>query len=142
MKTSPRATSSPRHAGRFEPGSNRAVAFNLAGGGGAWLLHLLLSYVAAEFGCLAGLGQVKVAGLTVVAWLLLTLTVVMLAVASAAVVVSWQLGRHRPGDDTTRLAEARQAQRFSGRLGLVANSVFMLIIAIQSVPIFYFWRGC
>lgn len=120
-----------------------AVWFNLVGGGAAWMLHLLLAYVIAEFGCLSGLGEVHLAGLTAVAWLLIGTSALALALASAATATSIRIGQHLQGPHSAKMKTADlEATAFSGRLGLISNIVFTVVILVQSVPIFFYLREC
>lgn len=123
-------------------GANRgAVWFALLGGGVAWTLHLLLAYAVAEFGCLSGLGEKQLGGLTLVAWLLLGVTAGALALAAAATLVAAGI-RRRSREPSEVQTEPACTLAFSGRLALATNVVFTLVIAVQSVPIFYFLRSC
>lgn len=104
------------------------LRFALLGGGVAWLLHLLLVYLIAEFGTLSGLAHHQWgAGLGVVSWLLLGCSAVMLSLAVVAIVVARAL-----------LRTSREPLRFCARLGLASNVAFSIIIAVQTIPIFYF----
>lgn len=111
--------------------------FGLVGGGVAWLLHLLLAYVVAEFGCLSGLGERHLGNWSLVTWLLLAVSAGALGLALAATLVSWRGFRR-----AVHGSESDRARRFSARLGFISNVVFTAIVAVQSVPIFYFLRSC
>ena len=110
------------------------LRFVLLGGAVAWTLHLLLAYVIAEFGVLSGLVELSWVGLDAVSWLLLGWSAAMLALAGVAVWVSWRL-RAEESDD-----EAARTVRFCARFGRAANLAFLVIIAVESVPIFFFLR--
>lgn len=119
--------------------SRWTIRFVLLGGAVAWLLHLVFSYVIAEFGVLSGLVNVRWGGFDAVSWLLLFLSGTMFTLAAAAIVVSL---RHR-----TRFSRALAAQdenlrtvQFCARFGVETNLVFLVIIAVQTIPIFYFVR--
>jgi hypothetical protein len=123
------------------PVSRMALRFGMVGGGVAWTLHLLLSYVVAEFGCLAGLGEVRFLGLTVVAWLLLGVTLAVLALGGMAAMVSWRSQRILEGH-VTEGPDDLAGEKFMARTGFVTNVAFLAIIAVQAIPIFYFLRAC
>lgn len=123
------------------PVSRLALRFAMLGGGIAWLSHLILAYVIAEFGCVGGWGEVHVAGLPVVTWLLLAMTVLTLGLAVAATAVAWR-SRRRLLRLRGERTESREAEDFSSRFGLITDAFFVVIIAVQSVPIFYFWSTC
>jgi hypothetical protein len=114
--------------------------FGMWGGGVAWLLHLLLVYVIAEFGCISGLGEVRAAGITVVAWLLLGASLLTLALGGGAVLAAI---RNRKGAKAAgQSAPADDAELFLARAGLITSGVFWGIIFVQSIPIFFFLKDC
>lgn len=118
------------------------LIFGLLGGAVAWLLHLLLAYLIAEFGCLLGYGEVMWGGVSLVAWTLLVMSALILALAGVATAVSYikweELGLGSAGEGT----EKRSAQLFLARTALITNFLFLLIILAQTVPIFYYLREC
>lgn len=116
--------------------SRLTLRFMLLGGGAAWTAHLLLAYAIAEFGVLSGFADNRWAGLDAVSWLLIALSVAMLALAGIATWLSWHVS---PKDD--RNNEAASTVRFCVRFARASNVTFLAIIAAQSVPIFYFLRG-
>ena len=121
--------------------SRRSLRFALLGGGVAWLAHLVLAYAIAEFGCIAGLGHVHWAGLSVVSWMLLVMTLLTLGLALAATAVAWR-NRRRLLREWGHRSESHEAEDFTARLALVSNAVFVGVIVVQSVPIFYYLREC
>ena len=130
---------------RAEPDSlpvRRGVLwFALLGGGVAWTLQLLLAYAVSEFGCLSGMGATSVAGLTLIAWLLIAVSVGALALAASAALTAAGI-RRRLRESRRDDAEAVRTAAFSGDLALVTNLVFILVILAQSVPIVFFLRTC
>lgn len=123
------------------PISPLALWFSLMGGALAWLAHFLIAYVIAEWGCLAGLGEVRWLGLTIVAWLLIALSVAMLLASIAAAVVAYRCSRRAPEHG----AHSIGAPGFAGfmtRTGFIMNVLFALIIAVESIPIVYYWNHC
>ncbi len=122
--------------------TNIGVGFNLIGGGVAWLLHLLLAYLIAEFGCLRGWGDLHLMGITLVAWLVLFISVLTLGLAGVAIFISWRTGaklRSVPGDGEDIGARAKG---FTARAGLITNGLFFFVILVESIPILYFLRVC
>jgi len=103
----------------------------LWGGGVAWLLHFLAIWICAEFGCISGLGVPGMLGISRVAWLVLVLTVVFLMPAGLAFYASWRWCPRQPGPGT-----------FVSHCGMAANASFMLVIAVQSLPVFFHLRSC
>lgn len=123
------------------PQVNRALVwFVLLGGATAWTLHLLLAYAVAEFGCLSGMGETRVGGLTLVAWMLLGVSVLAAGIAGVAIVVSLRFHRRLRAAEVG--GEGERATAFSVRLGLISNVVFAGVIIVQTIPIFYYLREC
>lgn len=138
----PASASRRRASGPEASAAVRArVWFALLGGGSAWMLHLLLAYAISEFGCLAGFGARHIGGLSAVAWLLLAASALALAIALGATLIARRI-RRQALQPSRAATEGAQALAFGGQLAFVTNLVFSLVIAVQSVPIFYFLRSC
>jgi hypothetical protein len=124
------------------PSVNRwALYFGLVGGPIAWLIHLLVAYVVAEFGCLTPFRDVSYAGITAIAWIILGVTVLTLLAALAATYTAYRLDLVlevdlRGGTDTP-LSRAHLA-----RLGIITSGIFAFIIIAETIPVFYFLRSC
>lgn len=105
----------------------------LWGGGVAWAIHFMVAWSIAEFGCL---GETRETtddrGVSILAWAILGVTMVCLALAAWATLASWRRAR-----------AAREAETgFVGRAGLIANPLFMFIILVQTVPVFFHLNDC
>jgi hypothetical protein len=107
----------------------------LLGGAVAWTLHLVFAYVIAEFGILSGFVERQWAGLDAVSWLLIGWSAAMLALAASAVRAAGSLP-----DDAGHGDETDRTVRFCAGFGRASNLVFLVIIAVQTIPIFYFLR--
>jgi hypothetical protein len=103
----------------------------LWGGGAAWLLHFIAIWICAEFGCISGLGRPGPLGISLVAWLVLAFTGIFIMLGNLALYNSWRLCHHK-----------HALERFVARCGLVLNAMFLLIIAVQSVPVFFYLKSC
>ena len=117
--------------------------FALLGGAAAWAGHLLIAYAVAEFGCVAGLGHRGIAGaggVTVLSGLLIGVSAIMTAAAAAALIVSRRLPGHVPSDSPA--TDDRATREFVARFGVIANGVFLLVIVVESLPIFFYWGRC
>ncbi len=108
------------------PVSRWTLRFCLLGGGIAWTLHLVGAWAIAEFGILGGFAGVNT--------LILVLSAAMLLAAGAATLVSAHV-RRAAGPENH---EDARTVAFCGRFGIVTNAVFTVIIAAQTVPVFYF----
>jgi len=129
-----------RFAANKNPVGRWELRFAILGGGIAWTLHLLLAYVVAEFGCIAGLGQVSFLGLNVVSWLLFLVTIPTLGMGLAATYVSWRC--HSKAEKALAAQADLAGENFVAYTGLISNLIFVFIIVVQTIPIFYFLREC
>jgi hypothetical protein len=120
------------------PINRSKLGFALFGGALAWMMHLMLAYAAAEFGCSSHLGGRDYRGISIVAWLELILTGVTSVVAGAATGVAH--GLHR----TLRTSHGEESatQRKAAWVGLISSGAFLFIILFESIPIFFYLRGC
>ena len=119
------------------------MAFALLGGAVAWTGHLMISYAVAEFGCVAGLGQRHVLGVTIVSWMLLGVSVLFTAIAAAALVVSYRIREPAsPRPTSSPDPDDRSTREFTASFGLIVNGLFLFIVLVQSVPVFYYWGRC
>jgi hypothetical protein len=114
--------------------------FGLLGGGIAWLLHFLSSYVIAEFGCVSNWGQNKYLGVTMLAWLLLGVSAFATGLAAFATFVAYRakqrLGELEHSDGQTSSAV------YMARAGYITSGVFLFVIIVESIPIFFFLQSC
>lgn len=113
----------------------RARRFALWGAALAWLVHLLGCYAIAEFGCLSGLHRVRYGGVTLVAWMLIGLTLAALSAAIAGCLTAGRTLRDPALADTGM-------ERYLTRVGLWMSGFFTLIIVAQSLPIRYYMYDC
>ncbi|MFA9477386.1 hypothetical protein ACERK3_03655 [Phycisphaerales bacterium AB-hyl4] len=127
----------PHTTTRTTPGS-LLTAFAILGGALAWLSHLLLAYLIAEFGCLTALRHPMLFQLTGVAWGILLVSGLTFAVAVASIFAAHRL--HRVLTDTGHAPQANL--RFLARFGRISNLLFAFVIVFQSVPIFFYLGAC
>jgi hypothetical protein len=125
----------------------RTLWFGVLGGALAWLIHLMGAYVIAEFGCVSGYGHHLVLGLSVVAWMVVALTVAMLLVALAAALVGYRslqpLANDQGPDDPLSPGSPDQEGRvYTARVGAIMSGLFAFVILFESVPILYYLHGC
>jgi hypothetical protein len=116
------------------PGHRLLIWTSLWGGGVAWLLHLAAAWILSEFGCLGRLAQPGPRDISWVAWSILGVTVLCLALGAFSVWTSYLCAREP--------AAIPQTTRLVSRYGLAANPIFMLIITTQAIPVFYYLRDC
>jgi len=121
--------------------SRPALWFTLWSGAVAWLLHLLLVYGIAEFGCGSGLGDRHVLGISVVAWLLLAVTLATMVLAVAATVVGFRSALQSREVEPDLSAE-HHARLFTARAGAITSGLFAVVIVVQGIPIFFFMKDC
>jgi len=116
--------------------------FGVLGGAIAWLLHLLLAYGIAEFGCVSSWGERHWLGISLVAWLEALLSVSMLILC----LFSWRIARRNSQILLRESGPSEQAGHaarvFMARSGELSGGLFGLIIAVQSIPFVFYWNGC
>jgi hypothetical protein len=120
--------------------------FGLIGGAMAWLLHLIAASIIAEWGCVSGLYQRELWGMTAVTWLLVIVSVLMSLLAVAATWSAYWVDRvYREAEASERpdsTAETHATDVYMARVGLWSSALFVFIIIAQCVPIFFFLREC
>jgi hypothetical protein len=119
----------------------RALWFGLLGGGVAWLIHFLAAYIIAEFGCISGWGKGTFMGVTGLAWLLLGVSAVMLGLCTWSVLIARRCLRDlrkAPFADRARV----QSRIFMARAGFISGAIFVLIILVETLPIFFYLQRC
>ncbi|MFN7138969.1 MAG: hypothetical protein ACK4UN_06500 [Limisphaerales bacterium] len=120
--------------------SRKALWFGLLGGATAWMVQLFLVWAIAEFGCVAGLGEIKWMGITVVSWMAIVASLLMLVIGIVSTWVAYRSrNRIRAATDWNDMNEAAA---FMANTGFITSGIFVLIIIIQSVPILFFLRHC
>lgn len=130
----------PLHRHGFNRGS---LWFGLLGGGVAWTGHLLSAYLIGEFGCVSGLGERYVGGVTVVAWLIIAASFAALLFAGSAAFIAYR-NRERLSREPqpNQVKEGSEPELEMARTGLIASAWFFVIIAVETIPIFYYLRHC
>lgn len=123
-------------------GTDLWLWFGVLGGAIAWLIHLLLSYAIAEFGCVSPFRETRLWGLSGVAWLESAASVLSVTLAMAAVVVAQRNKRYIPDDADVVQFESSDPRAFMARSGVLASALFLFIILVQTLPIFYYLRNC
>ncbi len=123
-----------QHPGSAPPDRSWPLGFGMLGGAVAWTVHLIVAALVAEWGCLGGWGHYQAAGINLVAWIILAVSLVMLVVAALATGVAWRLAhqlRDQPGN-----------AEFLASTGAKTSGLFVFIIAAQSLPIAFYLSTC
>lgn len=118
-----------------------ALWFSLLGGGLAWLLHLLLTYGLAEFGCVSGWPDFTFLGMTGLDWLLLGASALSIGLAGVSIWVSYRVEKYLEPFQTEG-PDWPTPEHHVAKVGRVANLLFILIIFVQTIPIFFFLNEC
>ena len=116
--------------------------FSMLGGGMAWLLHLLLAWIFSEFGCISGLGDRNWAGLSMVAWSIILITVITSGIAFFATFTSAKAGERLKWATGDAAPIAEENQGFIARFSFIMNAIFLFIILMQAIPIIFHLRAC
>lgn len=122
---------------RTEPAPS-VLAFGWLGGAAAWLVHLLAAYALGEFGCLSELARVRWLGISAIAWLLVTVTLAMLAVALGATWLAYRADRRLDAG----VEDKTSSRRYLARSGWITSGVFAFIIAVEALPVLFLLASC
>jgi hypothetical protein len=122
----------------LEPVWRRWFAF--LGGGIAWTLHLLSIYAIGEFGCVGGWDRFAWAGISLVAWMIISISVLLLVVALSACLIGYQ-GKMRDARQPSTVAE-NEGGVFLSSYGFLLSGLFALIILVETLPVFAYLGGC
>lgn len=114
--------------------------FGMFGGILAWTAHLMGAYLIGEFGCVGDKPHAMFAGLPVVTWLALGLTVLTFGAACAATWVAYRSGQKLDTDPANPDPELPKPSLANA--GLYLSGVSAFIILIESIPILYYFRDC
>jgi heme/copper-type cytochrome/quinol oxidase subunit 2 len=121
------------------PVSRPLLWISFFGGAVLWFVHFLLIWAIAEFGCLAGWQATTLLGITLVFWLILAVSIVIIAVTAYLTLVSY---RARVAFAEPEEPELRGADHYMTRGGLWANLLFLAVIVVQTAPAFFFIQHC
>lgn len=115
----------------------RSLGIALLGAPIAWTLHFLLSWAIAEWSGLTGTLTATFLGVTGRAWLLIGVSAAAIAAAIASTFIAhWCVRSLKPLD-----AQAQgTAAWFVARTGVVNGYIFTFVVAVESVPIFFYLR--
>jgi hypothetical protein len=120
--------------------TRRMLWLGLWGGGVAWLAHLLLCWVIAEFGCISLFRQYYLLGLTGISWLIFLVSGLAVLGAAYPTVLAWRV--------ETRLRQSGKVEGedandlFVARAGWITSGLFLLVIVVQIIPIFFYLKEC
>lgn len=114
--------------------------FAFLGGGIAWTFHLLAIYAIGEFGCVSGFDEKMYGGISAVAWLLIIVSIISLTPAVTATIVGYR--DTKSDGKQSGSSEEDEGGRYLSRFGWPLNALFVLIIFVESLPVFAYLGGC
>jgi hypothetical protein len=114
--------------------------FSFLGGGIAWTLHLLSIYAIGEFGCVSGLGRVMFAGVSAVAWAIIFVSILLFLLSGFSVTLAFFDMRKDSLKETRD--PGNEGGEYLSRFGFILNLLFSLIIAVETMPVFWYLGGC
>lgn len=122
--------------------SRLALWFGVLGGAIAWAMHLVLAYLIAEFGCETETDAIVYRGIMLPAWMLLGQSALMITVSSASIVSAAICLRRVRRIDPDAATVQTESQRHLARAGVVSGGLFTFIIAVQTIPVFFYLSSC
>jgi hypothetical protein len=114
--------------------------FVFLGGGIAWTIHLLSIYVIGEFGCVSGLGQLSFANISYVAWMILGISLLLLATTLIAAVVGYIDTKRDVNRENSQIED--EGGVYLSKFGFILNVLFIIIIIFETLPVFAYLDGC
>lgn len=124
--------------------SRLALWFSMLGGAVAWGLHLISASLISEWGCFSGLHEFEYGGVTLVAWLLVIVSLLATLLAAWATWVAWRLQTSMTGlpASTFDIDAPRETDAFLARTGTATSGLFLFIILAESLPILFYLSDC
>jgi hypothetical protein len=116
--------------------------FGLLGGALAWLTHFMIAYGVAEFGCVGNLGSYTALGISLVAWVVLVMSAVTLAIAVLASLTAYRTSNRLVAMKNEGSGTAFEAELYTAKAGWITSGLFALVIVVETLPIFYFLQDC
>jgi hypothetical protein len=122
-------------------------SLSLFGGAICWTIHFVFVALAAEWGCVSGMGQWRFLGGTGIAWAVIVASLVALAATGWATRLSWRSFRQQcetgSGDlDNRRPDDGRRSGCYLAQVAVWSNGLFLLVIVAQTIPILFYWTTC
>ncbi len=121
------------------PSARRAFRlwFVLLGGALAWSVHFMMNYLLVTIQCVTGWLGANVLGVSVLLWLIMLMTLIALGITA------WSFAVARCARQQAKAADAPADGygMYMARGGLWMNGLFMLLIVLETLPIF-FLRPC
>lgn len=121
------------------PSARRAIRlwFALLGGALAWSAHFMMNYLLVTIQCVTGWLGASVLGISVLLWLIMLMTLIALGITA------WSYAVARRASQQAQAADAPTDgyRMYMARGGLWMNGLFMLLIVLETLPIF-FLRPC
>jgi hypothetical protein len=114
--------------------------FAFLAGGMAWTFHLLSIYAIGEFGCVSGWGKTMFWNVSAVAWMIILSSILLLIVATAAALTGY-FDMRKDAKMTVAVPEDEGGVYLS-RFGFIFNILFILIIIVETLPVFSYLGGC
>lgn len=121
--------------------SRAALVFGCLGGPIAWVIHLMTSYLLAEWGCVAGLGEITYSEVSVLSWLIILVTVITFAIAAAATGIAYRSDQRLKTDERGG-TDTPAPRAHIARTGMITSALFTFVILVETIPLFLFLNRC
>jgi len=118
----------------------------LFGGAICWTIHLLFIAIVTEWGCVSGMGELRLLGITGIAWSVIVASLFALALTGWAMRLSLESCRQKCGTDIGSDGDESDGKRGSGcylaQVAVWSNGLFLLVIVAQTIPILFYLTEC
>jgi len=115
------------------------IWFAFLGGAAAWTLHFMGGYAISEGFCRSGFASASLLGLSVMHWFLALLTLLAVAITVGAM---WVARRQHLASLADVSRSHGDVLLFMSRSSLISNSIFLLFIVAESLPIVILGGTC
>lgn len=115
------------------------IWFAFLGGAGAWILHFMGGYAISEGFCRSDFASASLLGPSVMHWCLALLTLLALVITFGAL---WMARRQHLASLARVSRRHGDVLLFMSRSSMISNSLFLLFILAESIPIVILGGTC
>lgn len=122
------------------------VSLFLFGGAICWTIQLLFAVFISEWGCISGMGDFRLFGVTAIAWSVIAVSLLTMALTGWAMRLSLgscrRQSRSAAESDSEDFAAERESARYLAQVAVWSNGLFLFIIVAQTIPILFYLTEC
>lgn len=112
------------------------LSFSFISGPVIWIFHFVLIWAIGEMGCLAGLGQWLVLGVSTIPALVVLATIPAVALTLFSLFVAYRNWRRLDDVNDEIQTDTEGRQRFMAFAGIVLSALFTVVMIVELIPVF------